>query len=78
MDSEIHHKTAFVTHNGVYEWTRMSFGLKYSNDPSDGHGTGPQRAQLETCLSYIDDIQVFSNNFKDHEAHVQQILPIPL
>ena len=50
MDSEIRHKAAFVTHNGVYEWTRMSFGLKYSNDPSDGHGTGPQRAQLETYL----------------------------
>lgn len=28
MDPASRHKAAFITHNGVYEWTRMPFGLK--------------------------------------------------
>ena len=57
-------KTAFVTQNGLYEFTRMPFGLK----------TAPATFQcamevilagltFEICLCYLDDVIVFGKNF---------------
>ena len=79
MDSETRHKAAFVTHNGVYEWTRMPFGLK--NAPMIllvVMGQILRELNWKHVLCYIDDILVFSSHFKDHLVHLQQILPIPL
>lgn len=62
------HKTAFsVPFRGQFEWTKVPFGLK--NGPAiyarlmamvlDG-------LQWEICLSYVDDIAVWSNDAEEH------------
>ena len=68
-------KTAFVTQNGLYEFTRMLFGLK----------TAPatfQRAMevilsgltFETCLCYLDDVIIFGKNLKEHNDRLSTVL----
>ena len=69
------HKTAFVTHSGVYQYVRMPFGL--TNAPASF-----QRAldliltkfKWKTCLIYLDDIIIFSNSVEDHIRHVDEVL----
>ena len=68
-------KTAFVTQSGLYEFTRMPFGLK----------TAPatfQRAMeialagltFETCLCYLDDVIVFVRDFEEHNSRLRAVL----
>ena len=68
-------KTAFVTQNGLYEFTRMPFGLK----------TAPatfQRAMevilsgltFEICLCYLDDVIIFGKNLREHNDHLSTVL----
>ena len=68
-------KTTFVTQNGLYEFTRMPFGLK----------TAPatfQRAMevilsgltFEICLCYLDDVIIFGKNWKEHNDRLITVL----
>ena len=68
-------KTAFVTQNGLYEFTRMSFGLK----------TAPatfQRAMevilfgltFEICLCYLDDVIIFGRTLTEHNDRLKTVL----
>ena len=68
-------KTAFVTQNGLYEFTRMPFGLK----------TAPatfQRAievilaglTFEICLCYLDDVIVFGKTLTEHNDRLKTVL----
>ena len=69
--------TAFVTHQGLYEFIHMPFGLK----------TAPavfQRCMQATlspalgrcCLVYLDDIVIFSRTAEEHKQHVQLVLTL--
>ena len=69
--------TAFVTHSGLYEWTRMPFGLK----------TAPavfQRCMQDTlrgalgrfAMVYLDDVIVHSTSPGEHEEHVRTVLTL--
>ena len=67
-------KAAFVTHSGVYEWTRMPFGLRNSSITfSRVIGQVLQGLNWKNVLAYIDDILVFSKNFEDHLKHLEQV-----
>eukprot|EP00171_Calliarthron_tuberculosum_P022608 IDg22608t1 len=67
--------TAFTCHKGLYEYTRMPFGLM--NAPATF-----QRAldiilagyKWQTCLVYLDDIIVFSKNGEEHLKHLADVL----
>jgi hypothetical protein len=61
-------KTAFVTQNGHFQWTRLPFGLKISTSIFQRVLSNLiRRAELsEFCVNYIDDILIFSENFEDH------------
>lgn len=69
------YKTAFATPFGLYEFTRMPFGL--CNAPATF-----QRMMLEVlgpmlfdyCTVYLDDIIVFSRTEADHLQHVAAVL----
>lgn len=65
-------KTAIITPFGLFEFTRMTFGLcnaaqtfqRFINEVLRG---------LDFCFAYIDDILVASENDEEHEDHLRQI-----
>ena len=66
--------TAFVTHDGLYEFNRMSFGL--TNAPACFSRLMTrvlQNLNWEIALLYLDDIIVFSKDFEDHMTNLQAI-----
>lgn len=68
-------KTAFSYKNGLYEFTRMPFGL--CNAPSTF-----QRVMDIVCnkqmknyvLAYSDDVIIFSKTLEEHKLHVEKTL----
>lgn len=74
LDPETRHKSAFVTHDGVYEFTRMPFGLR--NAPMSLQMLMSQVLKglnWKFVLCYIDDILVFSSSFSEHLDHLGQV-----
>ena len=67
-------KTAFITPQGLWEFVKMPFGL--CNSPSSF-----QRAMScclaglnwETALCFLDDVIVFSSNFKEHMQRLEGV-----
>ena len=64
-------KTAFC---GKFRFTRMPFGLK--NAPATFQRTMHRvlTGQEEHSASYVDDILIFSKNWKQHLLHIQAVL----
>ncbi len=74
LDPESQAKTAFTSHCGLYEFTRMPFGL--CNAPA----TFQRLMQVvlaglewDCCFVYIDDILVASQSFEEHMRHLQLV-----
>lgn len=74
MAKKSQEKTAFIVDSGLYEYTRMPFGLR--NAPAsfqrmmDGvlRGLKPER-----CLVYLDDIIVFSDTMEGHVERLRDV-----
>lgn len=74
MHPESRHKTAFITQNGVYEWTRVGMGLKNSCVSFQTAMTDILRGlHWKNMLVYVDDICVFSKNFDEHLEHLNEL-----
>ena len=74
MDPASKHKSAFITHDGIYEFNRMAFGLK--NAPMSFQffiSRLMHRVNWKHVLCYIDDILVFSKTFDDHLCHLNEV-----
>lgn len=72
MDGESIYKTAFVTHEGLYEFTRMPFGL--TNAPATFQRQMNRiLSDLPFCVIYVDDILIFSANEEEHLAHLRAV-----
>ena len=77
MHPDRREKTAFVTHQGLYEFNVMPFGLM--NAPAIFQrtmqqvlsGLNPGHGQ-DFVLVYIDDVLIFSPTLEDHLAHIHQ------
>ena len=74
LDPESQAKTAFTSHRGLYEFTRMPFGL--CNAPA----TFQRLMQVvlaglewDCCFVYIDDILIASQSFEEHMHHLQLV-----
>ena len=73
MNEDDIHKTAVTTPFGLWEFTRMPFGLKNA-------GMSFQRlidravAGLDNVFGYLDDLLVFSPNQAAHAVHLRQVL----
>lgn len=69
------HKTAFSSHHGLYQFTRMTFGLR--NTPESF-----QRAidiivssvRFKSVVMYLDEIIVFSRNVEEHLDNLETVL----
>ncbi len=67
-------KTAFLTHRGLYEYTRLPFGV--CNGPSTFQrlmGVVLQGLLGDSCLCYLDDIITFSVGFQSHLMQLEKI-----
>jgi len=67
-------KTAFVSRDGHYEFTRMPFGLK--NAPAVFHKLTSRimASHKQFAIPYIDDVIIFSNSWEEHLIHVEKVL----
>ena len=74
VTAEDREKTAFVTRDGLFEFNVMPFGL--CNGPAtfqrlmDMILTG---LQWTNCLIYLDDVIIFSHDFKSHLDNLQYV-----
>ena len=68
------HKTAFVCHQGKYEFLRMHFGVR--NAPAVFQKLMQKlfREYRHFCCPYMDDLVTYSNSWVDHTKHVRQVL----
>ena len=67
-------KTAFVTRNGLFQFTVMPFGL--CNSPATFERlmeTVLAGLNYKICLVYIDDIIVFGSTFEDTLHNLEQV-----
>lgn len=66
--------TAFTTHSGLFQFTRMPFGL--ANAPavfSRLMARVLQGLAWDICLVYLDDIIVFSSDFESHLTNLTSV-----
>jgi len=68
--------TAFITHDGLYEWVRMPFGLKNAGATFVRAVRAILRPIREFSESYVDDMGVGSYVFSEHLGHIRQFLEI--
>ena len=74
MDPLSREKTAFVTHNGLYEFLVMPFGLTNSGASFTRLMSHILRGlEYRFAFIYIDDIIVFSKSVEEHLAHLEEI-----
>ena len=67
-------KTAFITHNGLFEFNRLPFGLCNSTATFQRAMTHVLRGlEWDLCLAYIDDLIIFSRWFDEHLLHLEQV-----
>ena len=74
VDEESRHKTAFITTEGLYEFKRMSFGLK--NAPFSYQKLMQivlSKISYKFCHCFIDDIIIFSKTFEQHIEHLREV-----
>ena len=67
-------KTAFVTHNGLYEFLVMPFGLTNCGASFQrlmGHIL--RSLEYRFALIYIDDIIIFSKSVEEHLVHLEEV-----
>ncbi len=74
MTEDARSKTAFTTFKGLFEFTRMPFGL--CNAPATFQRV-MQRVlaglEWKTCFVYIDDVLVASKTFEEHLQHLRDV-----
>ena len=74
MQKESQQKTAFSTHNGLYEFLTMPFGLVNSGASFQrlmGHIL--RGLEYRFALIYIDDIIIFSKFIDEHLVHLEDV-----
>ena len=67
--------TAFVSPYGLFQYTRMSFGL--SNAPSTFQRVNDDLTQvlsMEDLVTYLDDIVCFNKTFQEHLTGIRRVL----
>ena len=66
--------TAFVTHEGLYEWVRMPFGVKNAGATFVRAVRMILRPIIKFSESYVDDMGVGSGCWSEHLGHLRQFL----
>ena len=67
-------KTAFMSHQGRYEFLRMPFGVKNAPAVFQELMQGLFREFATFCSLYMDNLFIFSSTWEDHIQHVRKVL----
>ena len=74
LDPATKHKSAFITHKGVYEFNRLAFGMMNSPMTFQCLLTKVLKdLNFKIALVYIDDILIFSKSFEENLHHLQLV-----
>ena len=75
LDEQSREITAFITHEGLYEFNRLPMGLATSPSVFQRALTFILKTyiKLKICLVYIDDIVIFSRTFAEHIRHLAEV-----
>ena len=69
--------TAFITHNGLYEFNTLPFGLHAAPASFQRLMQNTFKELIGTCLLiYLDDLIIYSKTFNEHIEHLKQIFKI--
>ena len=68
--------TAFITHDGLYEWVRMPFGLKNAGATFVRVVRAVLQPIRDFSESYVDDMGVGSQDWSEHLGHIRRFLEI--
>ena len=74
LKEEDQEKTAFITHKGLFQFTKVAFGL--CNAPSafvQLMNAALGNAQYKHVLAYLDDVVIHSKDLKSHMEHLQDV-----
>jgi len=66
-------KTAIITPFGLYEYTRMPFGLRNAGQTFQRLMDQAMRG-LDFSFTYMDDMLLASKNHEDHAIHLEEVL----
>ena len=74
MSEESKEKTSFITHNGIYQFNKMPYGLMNSGNTFQMNmSTVLNNMTWQNAIVYIDDVLCFSNNYEEHIEHLSAI-----
>lgn len=74
MDADSKEKTAFITHNGLFKFNVLPFGLCNSPGTFQRLMTHVLRGlEWDICLVYIDNLIIFSRSFDEHLLRLEQV-----
>ena len=74
MDADSKEKTAFITHNGLFKFNVLPFGLCNNPGTFQRLMTHVLRGlEWDICLVYIDSLIIFSRSFDEHLLHLEQV-----
>jgi hypothetical protein len=68
------HKTAFITHRGLFEWRALPFGLKGSSFSYQKMADLVLEPHRKYARAYIDDVTVGGHTFEEHLKHLKNVL----
>lgn len=74
LEEESQSLTAFATHNGLYAWKVMPYGLRSSAATFQRVVNGLLAGHRQYACAYIDDVAVFSETWEDHISHLKSVL----
>lgn len=75
LDNESQPKTAFVTPDGLYECTRLPFGLRNGGASFQRlMGVALGGLKWTACLVYLDNLTVMGKDFAEHQKRLTAVL----
>ncbi|GBM08849.1 Retrovirus-related Pol polyprotein from transposon 297 [Araneus ventricosus] len=73
MKEEARHFTAFVTHSGHFQWKVLPFDMKNAGSTFQRSMNKALAPHREYCRSYIDDVPIYSQSWRDHLLHIESV-----
>jgi hypothetical protein len=73
LAEECRYLTAFITHDGVFQWRSLPFGL--ASGPSAFHQVVRRMvAHIDGCANLLDDLIIWGATVEEHDRRLRQVL----